>query len=144
MNAAAVRVSYHGVEPSDALTQRVREEAEKLGRVFDRITSCQVVIVRPNHHHHKGSPFEVHIDIAVPRTSIVVRHRAPSRRLMAAEGKVIAPDRLRAEASPDDAYGSLADAFHAARRQLEDYARKLRGEVKAHASRANRKEKRRE
>jgi len=64
----------------------------------------------PHKHHQQGKQFNVRIDIGVPGSEIVV-------------------NRDHAE----DVYVALRDAFDAAKRQLEDYARKMRGDVKTHA-----------
>jgi ribosome-associated translation inhibitor RaiA len=39
---------------------------------------------------------------------------------------------IRLQPTSDDVYVSIRDAFDAARRQLEDYERRRRGQVKAH------------
>ena len=52
------------------------------------------------------------IDIGVPGNEIVVNHN-----------------------HDEDVYVAMRDAFDAAKRQLEDYARKIRGDTKVHESR---------
>ena len=42
------------IERSEAVEARIREWADKLDRVFDRIIRCEVVIDDPHRHHHKG------------------------------------------------------------------------------------------
>ena len=71
--------------------------------------SCRVVVEVPHKHHQQGRRFNVRIDIGVPGSEIVV-------------------NRDQAE----DVFVALRDAFDAAKRQLEDYAHKIRGDVKAH------------
>ena len=63
----------------------------------------------PHRHSQQGKQFSVRIDIGVPGNEIVVT-------------------RDHAE----DVYVALRDAFDAAIRQLKDYVRKLRGEIKKH------------
>ena len=92
---------------------RIRDKAKKLDEFFDRIMSCRVVVEAPHKHHHQGKQFNVRIDIGVPGSEIVV-------------------NRGHAE----DVYVALRDAFDAAKRQLEEYARKLHGNVKAHKPKA--------
>ena len=65
----------------------------------------------PHKHHHQGKQFNVRIDIGVPGSEIVVTKDAS-----------------------EDVYIAVRDAFDAAKRQLEDYARKTRGEVKKHGA----------
>ena len=104
-----LQITIRGFEHSDALETHIREKADKLDEFFDRIMSCRVVVEVPHKHHHQGKQFNVRIDIGVPGSEIVV-------------------NRDHAE----DVYVALRDAFDAAKRQLEDYARKIRGDVKTH------------
>jgi ribosomal subunit interface protein len=86
----------------------VNERLEKLEGFYDRITTCRVVLVGPPAHSRKGSPFEVDIDVSVP-------------------GKVLVVNK---QSSPDIRV-AISQAFSAMERQLEDYARKQRGDVKS-------------
>ena len=104
-----LQITIRDIEQSEALETHIRDKAKKLDEFFDRITSCRVVVEVPHKHHHQGKQFNVRIDIGVPGSEIVV-------------------NRDHAE----DVYVALRDAFDAAKRQLEDYARKLHGNVKAH------------
>ena|ERR1700693_3992800 len=109
-----LQITIRGIEHSEALETHVREKANKLEEFFDRIMSCRVVVEVPHKHHHQGKQFNVRLDIGVPGNEIVV-------------------NRDHAE----DVYVALRDAFDAAKRQLEDYARKLRGDVKKHNQNRN-------
>lgn len=105
-----LQITVRDMEHSDALETHIRDKANKLDEYFDHIMSCRVVVEMPHKHHHQGKQFNVRIDIGVPGSEIVV-------------------NRDHAE----DVYVALRDAFDAAKRQLEDYARKMRGDVKTHA-----------
>lgn len=104
-----LQITIRGVEHSDALEAHIREKAGKLDEFFSHIMSCRVVVEMPHKHHQQGKNFTVRIDIGVPGNEIVVNH-----------------DHAK------DVYVALRDAFDAAKRQLEDYARKIRGDVKTH------------
>lgn len=104
-----VQITIRDMEHSEALETRIREKAHKLDEFFNHIMSCRVVVEMPHKHHHQGKQFNVRIDIGVP-------------------GSVIVVNRDHAE----DVYVALRDAFDAAKRQLEDYVRKVRGDVKKH------------
>ncbi|MBI2286962.1 MAG: ribosome-associated translation inhibitor RaiA [Nitrosomonadales bacterium] len=107
-----LQITIRDVEHSEALEAHIRGKVEKLEEFFKHITSCRVVVEVPHKHHHQGKQFNVRIDIGVPGSEIVV-------------------NRDHAE----DIYVALRDAFDAAKRQLEDYARKIRGDVKTHEPR---------
>jgi ribosomal subunit interface protein len=104
-----LQITIRGIEHSEALETHIRDKANKLEEFFDRIMSCRVVVEVPHKHHQQGKQFNVRIDIGVP-------------------GSEIAVTRDHAE----DVYVALRDAFDAAKRQLEDYARKMRGDIKTH------------
>lgn len=107
-----MQITIRDVDHSEALEARIRAKVEKLEEFFKHITSCRVVVEVPHKHHHQGKQFNVRIDIGVPGGEIVV-------------------NRDHAE----DVYVALRDAFEATKRQLEDYARKIRGDVKTHEPR---------
>jgi ribosomal subunit interface protein len=106
-----LQITIRGIEHSEALETHIRDKADKLEEFFDRIMSCRVVVEVPHKHHHQGKQFNVRIDIGVPGSEIVV-------------------NRDHAE----DVYVALRDGFDAAKRQLEEYVRKMRGDVKTHQS----------
>jgi cold shock CspA family protein/ribosome-associated translation inhibitor RaiA len=111
-----VEISFHGVDRSEALEADVRDHVAKLREFCDRLTSCHVVIERPHRHHRKGNVFQVRVRVHVPRRELVVDRE---------------PGENHAHADP---YVAVRDAFKAMRRQLEDYAREIRGDVKTHAA----------
>jgi len=104
-----LQITIRGIEHSDALEKHIRDRADRLDEFFERITSCRVVVEVPHKHHHQGKEFNVRLDIGVPGSEIVVNHD-----------------------HAEDVYVALRDAFDAADRRIEDYARKIRGDVKAH------------
>ncbi len=104
-----LQITIQNIDQSEALEARIRSKAEKLDEFFQHISSCRVVVERQDKHRHQGKQFTVRIDVKVPGNEIVV-------------------DRAHSE----DVYVALRDAFDSAKRQLEDYARILRGDVKLH------------
>ena len=109
-----VQVTFRDMEPSRVIEQAIREKAAKLDQFHDRITGCRVVVAAPHRHHHKGRLYNVRIDMTVPGGELVV-NRDNSQ-----------------DAAHHDVHVAVRDAFNAARRQLQDYARRRRGEVKTH------------
>lgn len=105
-----LQISLHGIGKSDALYNSIRERAEKLERFCDRITSCRVVLELDARHKRHGKPLRVRIDVKVPGEEIVITRE-----------------------HDEDVQVALRDAFHAARRRLEDRTRERRGDVKQHA-----------
>jgi ribosomal subunit interface protein len=104
-----LQITIRDVEHSEALETHIRDKAKKLDEFFDHIMSCRVVVEMPHKHQHQGKQYTVRIDLGVAGGEIVV-------------------NRDHAE----DVYVALRDAFDAAKRKLEDYVSKLRGDVKKH------------
>jgi len=110
-----VQVPFRQVDPSPAVEARARELAGRLDHFYSRVTGCHVVIQGPPAHKHKGAPYSVRIDVIVPGHELFVDSEH---------------DR---HTEHTDVYVALRDAFDAMRRQLEDYARRQRGDIKHHA-----------
>ena len=76
--------------------------------------SCRVVVEEPHRHHHQGNLFSVKIDVTLPGHEVVASKQSGQ------------------DHSHEDAYVVIRDAFDAVRRQIEDFVRKQRGDVKIH------------
>lgn len=106
-----LQVTLKDMPQSDAVESRIREKTEKLSRFYDRIMSCRVVVETPQRHQHQGKLYSVRIDLTVPGAELVANR-----------------------AQDEDVYVAIRDAFVAITRQLEDFARRQRGEVKTHGA----------
>jgi ribosomal subunit interface protein len=109
-----LQISFLNLPPSPSVEAVVKEKAEKLDRFAEHIMSCHVFIEAPHKHQHKGELYQVRIDITVPDKEIVATHHS---------------DRNHAH---EDVFVAIRDAFNAAKRQLEDYVRQRRSDVKQH------------
>lgn len=109
-----LQITYKGIDPSDAIEARIRQHAARLEQFHDRITSCHVVVEEPQHRRHKGNLFRLRINLTVPGHTIVVS-RDPGL-----------------DHAHEDMGVAIRDAFNAAGRQIEDYVRRARGDIKAH------------
>lgn len=105
-----LQITLRNIPQSDALEAHVREKAAWLEKFHPNVTGCKVVVEIPHKHKHQGELFDVRLDIHVPGDELVINR----------------------EAAPD-VYVALRDVFDAARRKLEDHARRIRGDVKQHA-----------
>jgi ribosomal subunit interface protein len=108
---APVEITFRGMAPSPALEDAVATWIARLDHVDDRIQRCHVWIDLPHRHHRRGASFQVKISVAVPHADAVV-----------------------SQDEHDDVYLALANAFAAARRQLQDHAQIRRGDIKHHAA----------
>jgi cold shock CspA family protein len=105
----AIQITSRDFQLTPATEAQIRERADDLELYFPRLTSCHVVVEAPVHHHRKGGPFKVRIDLRAPRAEISVDRQ-----------------------SADDLAIAIRDAFDTARRRIEDHLREMRRNVKAH------------
>jgi ribosomal subunit interface protein len=110
-----VEVTFRSMEHSNALEAAVRERAGKLERFHPRILSCRVVVEAS---HRRTSPtasvYHVRVDVTVPGSKLVAHQEPPPQRFH------------------EDVQIAIRDAFDRMRRELEEHARRHRGEVKTH------------
>lgn len=100
-----LQITFRHMEPSPALEARIHELAARLDKFSASIMRCHVIVEAPPKHQHQGGLFEVKIDVTVPGNEIAIRRSPPL------------------DHAHEDPYVALRDAFHTARRQLEDYER---------------------
>jgi cold shock CspA family protein len=110
-----LQIAYRNMEPSPQLDETIRREATGLDRFCDHIMGCRVVVDVPHRHHLHGNQYHVRLDITVPGDELII-NREPAEHV-----------------SSRSLERSIREAFDTAVRLLEDYVRKQRGLVKAHA-----------
>ena len=133
MTLIPTQVTFHGMPHSDALEADVRERVAWLEQFYAGIVRCRVLIDLPHRHRRSGRQFHVRVDITVPGGSpIIVSHEAS----LHAGLKDVEDEAHHKEADTESvhrhAYVAVHEAFDAARRRLEDFAREQRGSVKTH------------
>jgi ribosome-associated translation inhibitor RaiA len=111
-----LQITFHEIPASETVENDVRRSVDELEKFCDRIVSCRVSIDAPHRHHHQGRRYRVLVDLGVPGTHLVAG-RSPDE-----------------DAGHEDVYIAIRDSFRAVTRQLEDYVRQRRGEVKLHAA----------
>ena len=104
------QINVRDVENPAEVEQKVLRRALRLERYSDEIQRCQIWVEAPRGHHRQGRVCDVRIRITVPNEELVVENQPPD----------------------EDVHVAIRNAFDAARRQLEDYARRRRGQVKSH------------
>lgn len=108
-------IAFHGLDHSSAVEERVREEARKLDKIFDRIIGGTVRIEAPHRHQSHNMRYEVNIQIEMPGKGEIVVSHAPGK-----------------SEDHEDLFKTIHQAFNAARRQLKERVEKMRGNVKNH------------
>jgi len=104
-----LQITARNLDLAEVYKEDIRKKAEKLDKFYDQIMRCRVVVEVPHRHSHEGILYKVHIHMTVPHTELVVERELA-----------------------EDLEVAIRDAFDAARRKLEDFARQQRGDVKQH------------
>ena len=113
-----VEIDFQGMDGTEPARALISKHIAELEECFGRVTAGRVVLKGPGQHHRTGGLFEVNIRLALP------------------SGKEVNVGRT---AKMDERHSDLSfavnDAFKRARRQLQDRARKMQGQVKSHEAR---------
>ncbi len=109
----ALKISFQGSEPSEALRQSIQEHVGLLERYHGRLTACHVVVKAPSHHRRSGKHFEVDIRLTLPGNITISVDHAPAE-----DGRF------------GDPRFAVSDAFRRAQRLIEERVRRQRGDVK--------------
>lgn len=107
-----LEITFRGMSTSPSVEISIQRWVARLERSYPRLQHCTVVVEIPHQHGQQGNRFQIGIELTVP-------------------GRTIAVSR---ELGDEDVYVAIADAFRAARRQLQDHARILRGDIKMHVA----------
>ena len=110
------RIEFEGITPSPETRQAIDRHLADLERHYGRITACRIVIRGPGEHHQSGGQYEASIRLALLDGREVNVRRTPN-----ADGRYA------------DLTFAIDNAFDRARRQLQDSARIMRGDVKYRA-----------
>jgi len=112
------QINFHGMDASPAVTAEILGKIGKLEQVHHRITSCRVTVEMRSARGHKGHLYQVAIEAEVPGGLVVVNRK---------------PGDLAAH---EDLHVAIRDSFDAARRQLQETARRMKCvQVKSHPER---------
>ena len=103
-------ILFRGIEKSAAVEAKIQQRIDEFSQFSPLVLHCEVSVDAPHGHHHKGRLYEVRIRVKTPGEDLEVG-RQPAE---------------------EDVYVAIRNAFDAARRQLEDYQRRYRSEVKHH------------
>lgn len=110
--ATPLQIVMRHVDHSDALEARIREHVARLDDFHPHLIGCRVVVEPLRRHDRQGHAFQVRIEVRVPGRDVVATRKHDA-----------------------DVFLALHEAYHAARRQLEDDIRQKRGAAKPRAAR---------
>src|SRR5437762_802261 len=70
-----IQITFHGLEPSEAVEAQIRTRALELERFASQVTYCHVTMERTSNRHHKGNLYAVCIDARVPNAELVASRK---------------------------------------------------------------------
>lgn len=104
----ALQITYHGTDRQASIDRLIGEQADKLFQLFEKISSCRVVVETPHRSHTKGNHFVVGIELHVPGDVLFIK-----------------PDHAE-DAVHEDLASAIRNAFQIAVRKLRHYVQRLR------------------
>jgi cold shock CspA family protein len=133
MTLIPTQVTFRGLQHSDTLESEIRQRVAWLEQFYDGIVRCRVLIEIPHRHRHDGRHFHVRVEMTVPGgTPIVVSHEPSLHGGLKDLQEEAHHKGTEVEGVHRYAAVAIREAFDAARRRLEDFAREQRGAVKTH------------
>ncbi len=133
-----LQITFRNMAASEAIEKRIRKKVDKLELFYNRLLSCKVTVEAPHRHHRKGRTYAIRIDLTVPEDELVIRHTtnrlAVTRRASVKKDEIELYERHEPskQAAREDLYVAIRDAFNAAGRKLQDYARRRSLAIKLH------------
>jgi cold shock CspA family protein/ribosome-associated translation inhibitor RaiA len=129
-------ITFRGITRTASLEADIVARMHKLETYYRGIMSCRVLVELVQRHHDAGNHYHVRIELTVPGEEIVAAHEAS----LHATAKDVQMEKVTKAGEPDPVrkhvHVAIHEAFDIARRQLQDYARRQRGTVKAAARQA--------
>lgn len=125
-----VQVTFRNIAEDEGLEELVQREAAKLERFYNRISSCRVVVERPQ-RAQSSKLYHVRIDLGLPNGELIVKHNPTLHGGL----QDVKTEKSREEATAALLHKSprraILESFREMRRRLQDYKRKQEGDVKA-------------
>lgn len=129
-----VQVTFRNMDVSPALEQEIRARANWLETFYAGLVGCRVLLEIPHRHRERGRPVHVRIELSLPGEDVIVSHE-PTLHAPFKDLRGDAPHKSEdVEGAHKDALVAIHDAFDIARRRLEDFARRQRGDVKSRSA----------
>ena len=127
-----LQITFRNMKSSPTVEEWVREAAGKLETFYGQITGCHVAVEVPHRHHLRGALYHVRIDLTLPGGEVVIKREASLAKSARREGQLGVRKQSEVEMPHKNLRMAINDAFKAAARRLQDYARRQRGDIKTH------------
>ena len=127
-----VQITFRNMGHSVPLEEEIRARVAWLDRFSPDLVGCRVVVEVPHRHHERGRPVHVVVELSLPGENAVVSHEPTLHGHLKDTHAGEHHKDGDVDAAHKDALVAIHEAFDAARRRLEDFTRRQRGDVKTH------------
>jgi hypothetical protein len=129
-----LRTTFRRVRGTEALESQIRKRVDKLEAYSSSILGARVLVELAERHHRDGNHVHARINLALRGETLVIDQRVSTR--PTARARADQKVRKQHEIARDHRRAGVAirEAFEAARRRLQDFERRRRGDVKVHVS----------
>lgn len=110
-----LQLQFKNLQSTPDIEDYINLRTDKLDNFCDHISSCRIIIDKPQEHQESGSPYRVRIDVTVPPGHELVSRREPGDGEMHEDLKTV-----------------IADTFNGMERQLKKLTERQHGKVKEH------------
>ena len=119
-----VQITFRNMRASASLEDQVRARVAWLERFHPDLVGCRVLLEVPHRHHEHGQHVRVRIELSLPGENAVVNHEPT----LHGHAKDVQEEAHHKDTDIELAHKlapvAIHDAFDAARRRLEDSARR--------------------
>jgi ribosome-associated translation inhibitor RaiA/cold shock CspA family protein len=106
-----LEIAFHNLESDPRAEQEIRDHAQRLEAIFERLISCRVRVDQRANNAKRTIPPVVRIELGVPgHKDIVVAHE---------------PDHLQRKFQSADLFNAINEAFNIAERRLSEFKDRL-------------------
>lgn len=110
-----VEIEFQDMAANPAIQELIADHVKTFEQRYGRITACRIVVKGPGNRRQTGGLYDINIRLALPDGREVNVGHTP-----------------KADERHSDLPFAINDAFKRARRQLQDSARRMRGQIKSH------------
>ena len=127
-----VQVTFRNMEPVAVLEEDIRTRAAWLDTFYPDIVWAHVVVEVPYRHRERGGHVHVRIELSLPGEVVVVSHEPTLHASLKNFEQEAHHKDDDVRAVHKYAEVAIREAFNVVRRQLQDFARRQRADVKTH------------
>lgn len=111
-----IQITFHGIEPSPALSELIHDRASQLERLTERIHMLRVLVDAPHNHQRHGKHYRVRLELTLPGRDLVIGHEDDAR------------------TEDEDAYVAVRRAFDRLERRVASAQTRRQAKQQAHAA----------